>query len=186
MEEPGEEGAGLLRFAGGEEGGDADGGVAGPGVAVVPVAVAADALGQRRGRRGDRRAGRRVGEQLQRDEAAHDGVAVVGDLDTGGPGAPAGLVAGQLGGGHRRRDDDERAAAGDGDDDRHRCAGADLEVDGPVDLDGGAVGRDGDGEVAVLAHQRTGSPRDARAPAGGRSRSGGRGGAGRAPLVRGR
>ena len=45
VEEPGEEGAGLLRFADAEEGGDADRGVARPGVAVVPVAVAADASG---------------------------------------------------------------------------------------------------------------------------------------------
>ena len=40
-------------------------GVADPGVAVVPVALAADALGQRGGRGGDDRAGRAVGEALQ-------------------------------------------------------------------------------------------------------------------------
>ena len=57
VEEPGEEGAGLLRLAGAEEGGDADRGVAWPGVAVVPVAVAAEALRQGRGGGGDRGAG---------------------------------------------------------------------------------------------------------------------------------
>ena len=77
------------------------------------------------------------------------------DVDAGGPGAPAGLVAGHLGGGHGRGHDDERAAAGGGEDDRHRFARAHLEVDRPVGLDGGAVGGDGDGEVAAFAHQRT-------------------------------
>ena len=186
MEEPGEEGAGLLRFAGGEEGGDADAGVAWPGVAVVPVAVAADPFRQGGRGGGDRRAGRRVGEELQRHEAAHHGVAMVGDLDAGSPGAPAGLVAGQLGGGHGRGHDDERAAAGGGEGDGHRFARAHLEVDGPVGLDGGAVGGDGDGEVAVLADQGTRPAGDASGDVGGRTRSGGRGGAGRAPLVRGR
>ena len=162
VEEPGEEGPGLLRLACTEEGGDADRRVAGPGVAVVPVAVAAEALRKRRGRGGDRRAGGRVGEQLQGDEAAHGGVAMVGDLDSGCPGAPAGLVAGEFRGGDGRWDDDQRAVVGDGDDDRHRSAGADLEVDGPVDLDREAVGGDGDGEVPVLTHQRTGSPSDVR------------------------
>ena len=41
--------------------------VAHPAEAVVPVAHAADVLGQRGGRRGDDAAGRRVGERLQRD-----------------------------------------------------------------------------------------------------------------------
>ncbi len=45
-------------------------GVADPRVAVVVVALAADLLGQRRGRRGDDRARRRVGEQLQRQRRA--------------------------------------------------------------------------------------------------------------------
>ena len=43
-----------------------EGGVAHPGVAVVPVALAADVLGQARGRSGHDRAGRAVGEQLER------------------------------------------------------------------------------------------------------------------------
>ena len=45
-------------------------GVADPRVAVVPVALAAELLGQRRGRRGHERAGRRVGEQLERQRRA--------------------------------------------------------------------------------------------------------------------
>ena len=48
---------------------DGEAGVADPGVAVVPVALAADVLGQRRRRRGDDRAGRLVGQALQ-DPAA--------------------------------------------------------------------------------------------------------------------
>ena len=50
-----------------EERADADARVARPREAVVPVADAAELLGQRRGRRRDRRARRRVGEQPQRD-----------------------------------------------------------------------------------------------------------------------
>jgi hypothetical protein len=162
VEEPGEEGPRLLRLADAEERGDADRRVAGPRVAVVPVAVTAEALRKRRGRRGDRRAGGRIGEQPQGDEAAHHGVAMVGDLDSGCPGAPAGLVAGELRGGDVRWDDDQRAVVGDGDDDRHQSVGMDLEVDGPVDLDRGTVGGDGDGEVPALTHERTGSPSDVR------------------------
>ena len=45
--------------------------VADPGVAVVPVAPAAELLGQRGRRRRDERAGRRVGQQLQRQRRAH-------------------------------------------------------------------------------------------------------------------
>ena len=45
-------------------------GVAHPRVAVVPVALAAGRLGQRRRRRRDHRAGRRVGQPLQRQRAA--------------------------------------------------------------------------------------------------------------------
>ena len=44
--------------------------VADPRVAVVPVALAAGRLGQRRRRRGDHRAGRRVGQALERQRAA--------------------------------------------------------------------------------------------------------------------
>ena len=180
VEEPGEEGAGLLRLAGGEERGDADAGVAGPGVAVVPVAGAADPLGQRGGRGGDRRTGRRVGEQLQR----HAGCAprrrdgwrprcrrprCASRLSSRASSAAA-TAGGTMMSGLRRA-----AVSGD----RHRCARADLEVDGPVGLDRRAVGGDGDGEVAALAHQRTRPAGDAPGGLRGRTRSGGRGGAGR-------
>ena len=47
-----------------------EGGVAQPAVAVVPVALAAEVLGQRGGGRGDDAAGRRVREQAQRDQRA--------------------------------------------------------------------------------------------------------------------
>ena len=64
--------------------------VADPGEAVVPVALAADGLGQRRGRRGDDRAGRAVGEALQDARAvAHElAVRAVVDVVLGLPGAP--------------------------------------------------------------------------------------------------
>ena len=50
-------------------------GVAQPAEAVVPVAHAADLLGQRRRRRRDDAAGRRVGHRLEREQRAHHGVA---------------------------------------------------------------------------------------------------------------
>ena len=49
--------------------------VADPDVAVVPVALAADLLGQARRRRGDDRAGRLVGEQLEGEGGAVDRLA---------------------------------------------------------------------------------------------------------------
>ena len=51
------------------------GGVAQPAEAVVPVALAAELLGQRGGRRGDDAAGGGVGQRLQGDERAADGLA---------------------------------------------------------------------------------------------------------------
>ena len=64
--------------------------VAHPRVAVVPVALAARGLGQRRRERGDRRAGRHVGEPLDRERRALDRVApaVVGEPRTAEPRAP--------------------------------------------------------------------------------------------------
>ena len=56
---------------------DREAGVAHPRVAVVPVADAADLLGQRRRRRRDDRAGRRVVERPQHDRAAPQEVAVL-------------------------------------------------------------------------------------------------------------
>ena len=56
--QPVHEGLGLLGEAEPQQGVEGEGGVADPGVAVVPVAPAADALGQAGGRGGDDRAGR--------------------------------------------------------------------------------------------------------------------------------
>ena len=65
-------------------------GVADPGVAVVPVALAADRLGQRGGRGGDDRAGRTVGEALEHARAETHELAVraLVDVVLGLPGAP--------------------------------------------------------------------------------------------------
>ena len=65
-----------------------EGRVAHPGVAVIPVALAARGLGQRRGQRRNRRAGRHVGEALDRQRRALDRLApaVVGKA---GPAEPA-------------------------------------------------------------------------------------------------
>ena len=67
-----------------------EGGVAHPGVAVVPVALAAGRLRQRRGERGDRGPGRHVGEALDGQRRALDRVApaVVGQSGPSQPGAP--------------------------------------------------------------------------------------------------
>ena len=67
-----------------------EGRVAHPRVAVVPVALAARRLGQRRRERRDRRAGRHVGQALDRERRALDRVApaVVGDARPAEPGAP--------------------------------------------------------------------------------------------------
>ena len=154
MEEPGEEGACLVGFAGGEEGGDTDAGIAWPGVAVVPVADPADPFRQRGRRGGHRRTRRRVREELQRQQAAHHGNAVVRDVDGGGPGSPGVLVAGQRRGGDGRGHDDERATAGCGENDRHGFTRVHLELHRAVDLDGGTIAGHGDGAVAAFAHQR--------------------------------
>src|SRR6266536_1874384 len=65
--------------------------VADPGVAVVPVALAADRLGQRRRRRSDDRARRTVGEALEHARAEPDELALrtLVDVVVGLPGAPA-------------------------------------------------------------------------------------------------
>ncbi len=67
-----------------------EGRVAHPGVAVVPVALAARRLGQRRRERRDGRAGRHVGQALDRERRALDRVAeaVVGDARPAEPVAP--------------------------------------------------------------------------------------------------
>ena len=63
---------GLVGEAQAEQRVDRERRVADPGEAVVPVALAADLLGQPRGRRRDQRAGRRVRHQLQRHRRAFD------------------------------------------------------------------------------------------------------------------
>ena len=78
--------AGLLDEAQPEQGVHRERGVAHPGVAVVPVALAADLLGQGRGRRGHQAAGRGVGHQLQRDRRALDRLAPPAGV--GRPGQP--------------------------------------------------------------------------------------------------
>ena len=65
-------GARLVGVAGVEQREQRERGVAQPAVAVVPVAHAAELLGQRGRRRGDDPAGRRVGERLERDQRADD------------------------------------------------------------------------------------------------------------------
>ena len=67
-----------------------EGRVAHPGVAVVPVALAARRLGQRRGQRGHRRAGGHVGQALDRQRGALDRrhPLVVGKPGAGEPRAP--------------------------------------------------------------------------------------------------
>ena len=116
-------------------------GVADPGVAVVPVALAARRLRQRRGRRGDHRAGRRVGEALERQRAALQVAAprVVGEVAVREPLVPevrrahqaaVGIVVGLRRAvlGPRQRDERGVAVA-------HRRAGADalaLEADPQV------------------------------------------------------
>ena len=65
----------LVLEAGAHERVDRERRVAQPAVAVVPVAHAADLLGERGRGRGDDAAGRRVGERLQRDRRAQHRVA---------------------------------------------------------------------------------------------------------------
>ena len=68
---------GLLARAGLQHREERQRGVAQPAEAVVPVALAADPLGQRRGRRGDDPAGRRVRHRLQHDQRLVDLLVVV-------------------------------------------------------------------------------------------------------------
>ena len=73
VQQPAGERFGLVAVAEGEQRAHGERGVAQPAVAIVPVEVAAEPLGQRRGRRGDDRARRRVDEQLERERAAEHG-----------------------------------------------------------------------------------------------------------------
>ncbi len=73
--EPGHERRGLLGEAEPQQAVERERGVADPRVAVVPVALAAELLGQRAGRRGDDRAGRGERQQLERQRRAVDHLA---------------------------------------------------------------------------------------------------------------
>ena len=75
VQQPPEERLGLARAAELQEGLERECRVAHPAEAVVPVALAADLLGQRGGRRRRDRAGGRVEEQLERQRAADHGIA---------------------------------------------------------------------------------------------------------------
>ena len=67
---------GLVGEARGQQRLEGERGVAQPAVAVVPVALAAEVLGQRGGRRGDDAAGLLVGQQPQGEQRAADDVGV--------------------------------------------------------------------------------------------------------------
>ena len=105
----GEELLGLLGAGADVEGLEGEAGVADPGEAVVPVALAADLLGERCGRGGHDRAGRPVGEPAQdpRAEADQLPVRALVDVVVGLPGPPAldrvleALGDGRGGGGRR-------------------------------------------------------------------------------------
>ena len=75
VHQPLDEGLGLLGVTEAEQRVDREGCVADPRVAVVPVALAADLLGQARRRRGHERTGRRVGHELERHRRAGDHLA---------------------------------------------------------------------------------------------------------------
>ena len=103
-------------------------GVANPAEAIVPVALAADLLGQRRRRRGDRGAGRREDHQLQRQRAPQDEVgpwAVVGARV--GPLLPEADRVVEPGGDRLRPGHDQRFGVGAWPARAARAAGRDLE-----------------------------------------------------------
>ena len=70
-----EELVGLVRAGGDPQGFEGEAGVPDPGVAVVPVAFAADLLGQRGRRGGDHRTGGLVGQRLQHPATVVDEIA---------------------------------------------------------------------------------------------------------------
>ncbi len=119
-----------------------EGGVAQPAEAVVPVADAAQLLGQRRGRRRHDPAGRPVGERLERDQRAHDRVGAV----SGGPAFPGPFGPEFLGRRERglviERAGHRRVRRRVGEDERHRLSGRDRELaDGAHVLAGEVRGR---------------------------------------------
>ena len=87
----GDELLGLVRAGADVERLDREARVADPGEAVVPVALAADRLGERGGRRGDDGAGGAIAEALEHARAHPDEISVraLVDVVLGLPGAPA-------------------------------------------------------------------------------------------------
>ncbi len=154
-------GARLLQMAGVDEGQERQGRVADPAVAVVPVARAAELLGERGGGRGDQSPGRGVGQGLQRQQRALDRL-LVRPVDVGraGPFGPEGLgVLQRLVGVDLVRDRFVGWTVGQHEGDGQVFAGGELRHRGhvfPADLDARAqhrhVGpRDGAQHVAVDA-----------------------------------
>ena len=93
----------LLVIAGVHQGEQRQRRVAHPAEAVVPVAVAADPLGQRGGRRRHDAAGRAEGERLERDERAGDRVLPGAErLPAAGPLGPVAFGVPQCGVGRKR------------------------------------------------------------------------------------
>ena len=91
VQQPPEERLRLARAPEVQEGLERECRVAHPAEAVVPVALAADLLGQRRGRRRRDRPGGRVEEQLERQRAADHGIAPRAVVRTlRGPAPPVG------------------------------------------------------------------------------------------------
>ena len=86
--QPAHERRGLLGEPESEQRMDREGGVPDPGVAVVPVALAADLLGQAGGGRGDQGAGRGVGHQLEGDGRAVDHLPPAAPVGRAGQPAP--------------------------------------------------------------------------------------------------
>ena len=95
----------LVEETGPEQRVEREGGVAQPAVAVIPVAAAAELLGQAGGRRGHDAAARSVGQRLEREQGAPERVAPF-PVAAGGaanPLAPPGLRHGDLVRGVERR-----------------------------------------------------------------------------------
>ncbi len=149
MDDPGQEGVRLLGEPEIEEGLERQRGVAQPAVAVVPVARAADRLGQRgRGRRHHRSRGGE-GEELQGQGAA-DNVVAVGSVVAAARRPPApprearlDPAPGLLAEGRQ----DRRLLVGEGDREVAALAGA----EGRGAVDAGAVLARGEGDLAAQA-----------------------------------
>ena len=168
VQQPPEERVGLARAAQVQQGVEREGRVAHPAEAVVPVALAADLLGQRGGRRRRDRPGRGVEEQLERQRAADHGVAprtVVGALR--GPAPPVGGRGFQPPLDVLARREDQRLLVGRAQRDQRRAGRSRLEAPGDrlvVDLRlAGVPGAHG--QRVAASRRRPGSGRGARSVA---------------------